>query len=34
MSPTVNVRDPAGTWVDVVQQIDPAPGFRDQYFSE
>jgi hypothetical protein len=23
--------DPAGTWVDVVQQIDPAPGFWDQY---
>ena len=23
--------DPAGTWVDVVQQIDLAPGFWDQY---
>jgi uncharacterized glyoxalase superfamily protein PhnB len=25
------VRNPAGTWVDVIQQIDPAPGFWDQY---
>jgi uncharacterized glyoxalase superfamily protein PhnB len=25
------VRDPAGTWVDVVQQIDPAPGFWERY---
>jgi uncharacterized glyoxalase superfamily protein PhnB len=24
--------DPSGMWVDVVQQIDPAPGFWDQYF--
>lgn len=23
--------DPSGTWVDVVQQIDPAPGFWDKY---
>jgi catechol 2,3-dioxygenase-like lactoylglutathione lyase family enzyme len=23
--------DPAGTWVDVVQQIEPAPGFWDPY---
>ena len=23
--------DPAGMWVDVVQQIDPAPGFWDKY---
>lgn len=23
--------DPAGTWVDVVQQIGPAPGFWDPY---
>lgn len=23
--------DPAGTWVDVVQQIAPAPGFWDRY---
>jgi uncharacterized glyoxalase superfamily protein PhnB len=27
------VRDPAGTWIDIVQQIDPAPGFWDQYLS-
>ncbi|HKZ08943.1 MAG TPA: VOC family protein [Methylomirabilota bacterium] len=25
------VRDPAGTWLDIVQQIDPAPGFWDPY---
>jgi catechol 2,3-dioxygenase-like lactoylglutathione lyase family enzyme len=25
------VRDPAGVWVDIVQQIDPAPGYWDQY---
>lgn len=25
--------DPAGTWVDVVQQIEPAVGFWDQYVS-
>jgi len=23
--------DPSGTWLDVIQQIDPAPGFRDKY---
>ena len=23
--------DPAGMWVDVVQQIEPAPGFWDKY---
>ena len=23
--------DPAGTWVDVVEQIEPAPGFWDPY---
>jgi hypothetical protein len=27
------VYDPAGTWVDVVEQIDPAPGFWDEYLS-
>jgi uncharacterized glyoxalase superfamily protein PhnB len=25
------VYDPAGTWVDVIEPIDPAPGFWDQY---
>ena len=25
------VYDPAGTWVDVVQQIAPAPGFWERY---
>lgn len=25
------VHDPSGTWVDVVQQIDPAPGFWEKY---
>jgi uncharacterized glyoxalase superfamily protein PhnB len=25
------VRDPAGTWVDVVEQIEPRPGFWDEY---
>jgi uncharacterized glyoxalase superfamily protein PhnB len=25
--------DPSGTWVDVVQQIEPAPGFWDPYMS-
>jgi uncharacterized glyoxalase superfamily protein PhnB len=25
------VHDPAGTWVDIVQQIEPAPGFWEQY---
>lgn len=24
-------RDPAGMWVDVVQQIDPEPGYWDQH---
>jgi uncharacterized glyoxalase superfamily protein PhnB len=25
--------DPAGMWVDVVQQIDPAPGYWDAYMK-
>ena len=25
--------DPSGTWVDVIQQIDPAPGFWEKYLS-
>lgn len=25
--------DPAGMWVDVVQHIDPAPGFWDKYIG-
>jgi catechol 2,3-dioxygenase-like lactoylglutathione lyase family enzyme len=25
--------DPSGLWVDVVQQIDPAPGFWEQYMK-
>ncbi len=25
--------DPAGVWVDVVQQIEPAPGFWDKYMK-
>jgi catechol 2,3-dioxygenase-like lactoylglutathione lyase family enzyme len=25
------LRDPAGVWVDVVQQIEPEPGFWDEY---
>ena len=25
------VYDPSGTWVDVIQPIDPAPGFWDEY---
>ena len=25
------VRDPAGTWVDVIEQIDTAPGFWEKY---
>ena len=25
--------DPAGTWVDVIEQIDPAPGFWDKYLT-
>lgn len=23
--------DPAGTWLDIVEQVDPAPGFWDPY---
>lgn len=25
------LRDPAGTWIDVVQPIDPRPGFWERY---
>jgi catechol 2,3-dioxygenase-like lactoylglutathione lyase family enzyme len=25
------VLDPSGMWLDIVQQIDPAPGFWDEY---
>jgi uncharacterized glyoxalase superfamily protein PhnB len=25
------LRDPAGTWVDVVEQIEPQPGYWDRY---
>jgi catechol 2,3-dioxygenase-like lactoylglutathione lyase family enzyme len=25
------VYDPSGTWVDVIEQIDPQPGFWDKY---
>jgi uncharacterized glyoxalase superfamily protein PhnB len=25
------VYDPSGAWVDVIQQIDPAPGFWEKY---
>lgn len=25
------VSDPAGTWIDIIQPIDPAPGFWDRY---
>jgi len=25
------VYDPSGAWVDVIQQIDPAPGFWGKY---
>ena len=25
------VHDPAGTWIDVIDQIEPAPGFWEQY---
>ncbi|RJQ65266.1 MAG: glyoxalase [Desulfobacteraceae bacterium] len=28
------ILDPAGMWVDVVQQIEPVPGFWDQYTSQ
>ncbi len=27
------LRDPAGTWVDVVEQVEPAAGFWDQYMT-
>ena len=27
------LKDPAGTFVDIVEQIDPAPGFWDPYLS-
>ena len=26
--------DPAGVWIDVVEQIDPAPGWWDQYLVQ
>jgi uncharacterized glyoxalase superfamily protein PhnB len=25
------LRDPAGIWVDVVEQVEPAPGFWERY---
>ena len=25
------VYDPSGTWVDVIEQIDPEPGFWEKY---
>jgi hypothetical protein len=25
------LHDPSGTWVDVIQPIDPQPGFWDKY---
>jgi uncharacterized glyoxalase superfamily protein PhnB len=25
------MRDPAGTWIDVIQAIDPQPGYGDPY---
>jgi uncharacterized glyoxalase superfamily protein PhnB len=25
--------DPSGTWLDVVEQIDPAPGFWDKFLT-
>jgi catechol 2,3-dioxygenase-like lactoylglutathione lyase family enzyme len=25
------LHDPAGTWIDVIEQIEPAPGFWEQY---
>ncbi len=28
------LRDPAGTWVDVVEQIEPEPGFWEPYVHE
>ena len=27
------LRDPAGTWIDVVEQTDPAPGFWEGYLG-
>lgn len=27
------MRDPAGTWLDIVQQVDPKPGFWDPYMQ-
>jgi catechol 2,3-dioxygenase-like lactoylglutathione lyase family enzyme len=27
------VYDPSGTWVDVIQQIEPQPGFWDKYLG-
>jgi uncharacterized glyoxalase superfamily protein PhnB len=27
------LRDPAGIWIDVVEQIEPAPGFWDPYLG-
>ena len=26
------LRDPAGTWLDIVEHIDPVPGYWDPYF--
>jgi catechol 2,3-dioxygenase-like lactoylglutathione lyase family enzyme len=26
--------DPAGVWIDIVQQIEPAPGFWDKYMVD
>ena len=26
--------DPAGTWIDIVQQVEPAPGFWDPYLRD
>lgn len=26
--------DPSGLWVDIVEQIEPAPGFWDRYISQ
>jgi len=28
------LHDPTGTWVDVIQQIDPKPGFWDKYLIQ
>jgi hypothetical protein len=27
------LHDPSATWIDVIQQIDPAPGFWDKYLT-